>query len=188
MIAVCSGRQKQVTLLPRFRQLPLQSAKERSFLDGKPDIPGQPPSSALPTKIAIIGVGLMGGSVGMAALQRNVVREVMGIHPDSDPPDVGDAPGSHHRADLRHRRRRGGRGSGRGLHSGRRGHDPWSRGGRALPTDDGDYRCGQYQVADRAIRWMQLQRDSWAGTRSPGAMRRESKQRDRICSRASAWC
>jgi prephenate dehydrogenase len=57
-------------------------------LDGNPDIPGQPPSSALPTKIAIIGVGLMGGSVGMAALQRNVVREVMGIHPDSDPPEL----------------------------------------------------------------------------------------------------
>jgi prephenate dehydrogenase len=57
-------------------------------LDGKPDTPGQPSSPALPSKIAVIGVGLMGGSVGMAALRRNVVREVMGIHPDSDPPDV----------------------------------------------------------------------------------------------------
>ncbi len=30
----------------------------------------------------------MGGSVGMAALQRKVVDEVIGIHPDSDPPDL----------------------------------------------------------------------------------------------------
>jgi prephenate dehydrogenase len=57
-------------------------------LDGRRDIPDQPQSPALPAKIAIIGVGLMGGSVGMAALRRNVVREVIGIHPDSDPPDV----------------------------------------------------------------------------------------------------
>lgn len=39
--------------------------------------------------IAIIGVGLLGGSIGKAALSRGVVRRVIGIHRDGDP--VGQA-------------------------------------------------------------------------------------------------
>ena len=38
-----------------------------------------------PETIAIIGVGLLGGSIGKAALQRGVVRQVVGIHRDGDP-------------------------------------------------------------------------------------------------------
>ena len=64
-----------------------RDAKERSFFDESRHTRSAAIVGGAP-KIAIIGVGLMGGSVGMAALQRNVVREVMGIHPDSDPPEL----------------------------------------------------------------------------------------------------
>ena len=45
-----------------------------------PDILDEPFES-----IAIIGVGLLGGSIGMAALQRKLARKVVGIHRDGDP-------------------------------------------------------------------------------------------------------
>ena len=100
-------------------------------------------------RVAIVGVGLIGGSIGLAALARQGGAQRGGRR--LAPGNAGRrAVDRRDHRDCRRLENRRGRGrSGRGLRAGRRDRRAGSPTGRALPARHADHRRRQHQGGDR---------------------------------------